>query len=249
MCVPLLHFSLLLASCSQIMAVNLALEYLTCSGSGASDESAPCLQGPILPTPYSQSLNQCVFLSSKRPTFMVLEVSEYLLADFLSLQTWEGHSIQLLLDSVHKAHFCKPLKIHIPRIFFFLLEYTYLKSCHHGISPYKLWPIFRWPFSQYIVLDALTIWLQTDTPIQNKPGSAQCTQISKRIVFGTDMSLQCTGLSQHSQPLAMATCMLRTQGRCCLIFSTCSSTWAWQLTSSETWLTLWFIRPAEPETL
>lgn len=109
MCAPLHHFSQL-ASSSQIMAANLASNYSTCSGSGASDVSASCLQGS---SPYSSILILwlCLgFLQIFQLFWCKYWQTQYLLAGLLSLQTWEGHSVQLLLDSVHKAHICKPLK-------------------------------------------------------------------------------------------------------------------------------------------
>ena len=73
--------------------MNLGLNYSACSDSGVSDESALCSQGP------PSYLIIALWLSSK------ISNTNWLVS---FLQAWEGYSIQLFLDSVHKAYFCKP---------------------------------------------------------------------------------------------------------------------------------------------
>lgn len=90
------------ASCSQIITVDSAIKHSTCSGSGDWDESAPCLQGS------SPNSNLCLRLSSKFQ--IVMGEPQYSLCRFAFIQTREGHPVQLLLDSMHKTHFCKPFR-------------------------------------------------------------------------------------------------------------------------------------------
>lgn len=135
MSVPRHHFNPL-ASSPQIMAVNLALNFSTCLDSGVSDESAPCLQGPLsysinsLPLDFLQIFQNC-FGGSIR------ELTPW----FGFIQNGEGHPLQLLLDSLHKAHLREPSKT----LFFF--SFSYINTLRIQPGHFGHWLLKRGWFS------------------------------------------------------------------------------------------------------
>lgn len=109
--------------------------------------------------------------------------------------------------------------------------------------------LYRSPFLQFTVRGVSIIFLLLIIPTRKILGLGQVSTTSTSGACGYVTSLQFTGPSLLSRPLDMEICMLKTQGRWSLSFSTCFSISVWLRISLEIWPTWLSMEQVEPDIL